>query len=83
MAVNTILEEEKLKNKRSHIYAFSSRTQLKGYFSAFLPSSELQSIMTSAHQNFAVREGATNRETELQYIKKCEIMILKKLRAGQ
>jgi len=76
----TIPKTNKEFRKRTHIYAFSNLKDLKNHFRIFIPPAEIEQSVADAHHNFVKRKGVSASETQLQFIKKCEINLLKKIR---
>ncbi|MFC1584019.1 hypothetical protein ACFL5V_00580 [Fibrobacterota bacterium] len=82
MEQDSYLEVKKEFRKRNNLYAFSSLKGLKNYFRQFMSAAEIESEVTKAHEGFVTRQEASPKETQLQFIKKCEVRLLKKLRKG-
>lgn len=69
-------------DKRNSTYVFSTMQGLKKYFSAHFTKKEIQAVILEAKKAFVVRGGILEDETQLQFINKCEVELLKQMRSG-
>ena len=76
------INKRKGADKRNNLYVFSNLRDLKKYFRQYMPAPEVEKIISTASQGFVTREGASRKETELQFIKKCEYIMVRKLRGA-
>jgi len=68
-------------DKRNSTYVFSSMSDLKKYFSGFFSKKEIQEVINDSKKAFIVRDGISEDETQLQFINKCEVELLKQVRS--
>lgn len=68
--------------RRTDRYTFTSRKALDRYFSAWLDKDEIEAIVESARTGFIVREGCGEELTRLQFLKKCEYALVRRIRSG-
>lgn len=71
-----------LDERRSSRYTFTSRKVLVRYFSSWLPEEEIEEIVEKAKTDFVTRQGYSEEETRLQFLKKCEYSLVRLLRSG-
>ena len=69
-----------MEQKRSSRYTFKSMRDLKSFFSEIVPKSVIESIIKEAERDFRKREGASRHTNKLQFIKKCEWLINRKIK---
>lgn len=69
--------------RRNDVYIFESEKDLISFFSRWLSKKEIKDICTASKKNFVTRHGCTKKETFLQYLKRCEFNIVKKIRKGE
>ncbi|MBF0432121.1 MAG: hypothetical protein HQK83_12630 [Fibrobacteria bacterium] len=74
------MAKNNFQKQRSSIYAFSSQKELKKYFKHFFSGKEIEQVLKTARKGFVERVGTPEEETELQFIKKCELILLHKVR---
>ncbi len=67
-------------DNRSQIYAFSKLSELKKYFGQFYPIDEINDVIENSKVNFKIRKNTSKKETQLQFIRKCEVALMTKLR---
>ena len=72
----------KLDERRTDRYTFTSLKALNRYFSAWLPEEEIEDLVNEAKGGFKTRNGCSDEETRLQFLKKCEYNLVRLLRSG-
>lgn len=71
-----------LDERRTNRYTFTSMKALQGYFSTWLAEEDIRQVVEDAKVGFIVRRGASQEETRLQFLKKCEYCMVRMLRSG-
>jgi hypothetical protein len=71
-----------LDERRTNRYTFTSMKALQGYFSTWLAEEDIRQVVEDARIGFVVRRGASQEETRLQFLKKCEYSMVRMLRSG-
>ncbi len=66
--------------RRSNLYAFSSLNSVKKYFQQFFSAEAIENEVETAREGFITRRGSSEKETQLQFVKKCEFRLLRKVR---
>jgi hypothetical protein len=70
----------KLDERRTDTYTFTSIKGIYQYFSSWLDKEEIKDIIEDAKSGFTHRSGASKEIDELQFIKKCEYLLVRTLR---
>ena len=71
-----------LDERRTDRYTFTTLKALEKYFRAWLPKDMIREQVERAKVGFVRRADASDEETRLQLIKKCEYMLVRLLRSG-
>lgn len=71
-----------LDERRTNRYTFTSMKALQSYFMTWLPEEEIAQMVENAKSGFVVRQGSSSEETRLQFLKKCEYLLVRELRSG-
>lgn len=72
-----------LDERRTDRYTFTSLKGLMKYFRAWMEKDEIQEVIDGAKKGFQARSGVSREVTELQFIKKCEYILVRLLRNGR
>lgn len=62
-------------DRRSNIYRFHTLLELLEHYSEFLSAQQMETVIRDSSQVFAERDWASEQETRLQFIKKCECIM--------
>src|SRR5262245_55868688 len=81
-AVPKAISTYALDERRTGRYTFTSMKALVNYFGTWLSEEEIDGMVKHAKIGFAIRSGATEEETRLQFLKKCEYSMVRLLRTG-
>ncbi|MBD3392084.1 MAG: hypothetical protein GF418_08410 [Chitinivibrionales bacterium] len=63
--------------RRHDSYAFTSERDLVNFFSASLPKKTVRKTIASVKADFVQRKLGTSREHKLQFLKKCEVELVR------
>ena len=69
-------------DKRNGTYVFSAMSDLKKYFYQYFSRSEIQDVINEAKKGFVIRQGIPEEESQLQFINKCEVELLNRVRSN-
>ena len=74
--------------RRNNIYRFHTLLELLDHFSEFLSAQQMEAVVRDAAKVFVERHWASEPETRLQFVKKCEyimeaLVTLKETASGQ
>jgi hypothetical protein len=58
--------------RRNNIYRFHTLLELLEHYSEFLSAQQMEAVIRDSARVFVEREWASDQETRLQFIKKCE-----------
>ena len=61
--------------RRTNIYRFHTLLELLEYFSEFLSAQQMEAVIRDSARVFMEREWASEQETRLQFVKKCEYLM--------
>ena len=61
--------------RRNDIYRFHTLLELLDHYSEFLSAQQLEAVIRDSAQGFQERDVASEQETRLQYVKKCEYIM--------
>ena len=76
------IADYRLDERRTDRYTFTTLKALVKYFMAWLPKELIKEKVELAKQGFVPRAGISEEETRLQFLKKCEYMLVRLLRSG-
>lgn len=62
-------------DRRNNIYRFHTLLELLEHFSDFLSAQQMEAVIRDSARVFVEREWASEQETRLQFIKKCEYLM--------
>jgi hypothetical protein len=66
-------------DRRKGTYSFACEKDLISFFSTTLPPQVVQSTIRECRSEYIQRDGTSEREQKLQFIRKCEIELLSQL----
>jgi hypothetical protein len=69
-----------MREQREPAYTFTSEEMLSEFFSRALPRAEIESVVETVRKGFIKRPGMPSRAHRLQFIKKCELELLRRAR---
>lgn len=69
-----------VEERRTDRYTFTSRKSLDRYFSAWVDVDEIEEVVEAARIGFVVRNGCDEALTRLQFLKKCEYSLVRRIR---
>jgi hypothetical protein len=69
-----------VEERRTDRYTFTSRKALDRYFSAWVDEDEIEEVVEAARIGFIVRKGCDEALTRLQFLKKCEYALVRRIR---
>ena len=61
--------------RRNNIYRFHTLLELLDHYSEFLSSQQMEAVIRDAAKVFVERHWASDQETRLQFVKKCEYIM--------
>ncbi|HLP40792.1 MAG TPA: hypothetical protein VK465_04735 [Fibrobacteria bacterium] len=61
--------------RRNDIYRFHTLLELLDHYSEFLSSQQMEAVIRDAAKVFVERHWASEQETRLQFVKKCEYIM--------
>lgn len=61
--------------RRNDIYRFHTLQEMLEYFSDFLSAQQMEAVIRDSARVFVEREWASEQESRLQFIKKCEYVM--------
>lgn len=61
--------------RRNNIYRFHTLLELLEHYSEFLSAQQMEAVIRDSARVFVEREWASEQETRLQFIKKCEYLM--------
>jgi hypothetical protein len=61
--------------RRNNIYRFHTLMELLDHFSEFLSAQQMEAVVRDAAKVFVERDWASEQETRLQFVKKCEYIM--------
>lgn len=67
-----LAKKDSKNDRRNDIYLFHTLFELLEYYAEFLSAQQMETVIRDSAQLFVERGSASERETRLQYIKKCE-----------
>jgi hypothetical protein len=62
-------------DRRNNIYRFLTLLELLDYYSEFLSAQQMEAVIRDSARVFVERDWASEQETRLQFIKKCECIM--------
>ena len=62
-------------DRRNNIYRFHTLMELLDHYSEFLSAQQMEAVIRDSARVFVERDWASEQETRLQYIKKCEYIM--------
>jgi hypothetical protein len=75
-------QDDPVEERRTNRYIFASMKALIRYFSPWYAAEDLEAVIREAQAGFVARQDASQEETHLQVIKKCEFILVQRLQAG-
>jgi hypothetical protein len=69
-----------VEERRTDRYTFTSRKALDRYFSAWVDEEDIEEVVEAARIGFVVRQGCDEELTRLQFLKKCEYALVRRIR---
>jgi hypothetical protein len=61
--------------RRNNIYRFHTLQEMLEHYSEFLSAQQMEAVIRDSARVFVEREWASEQETRLQFIKKCEYLM--------
>jgi hypothetical protein len=62
-------------DRRNNIYRFHTLLELLDHYSEFLSAQQMEAVIRDSARVFVERDWASEQETRLQFIKKCEYIM--------
>jgi hypothetical protein len=72
-----------INERRSQHYTFEKQKRLVNFFSGWMDKKKIRNIIQNAQNSFVIRDGASDEDTRLQFLKKCEYSLLKQMKYKQ
>jgi hypothetical protein len=66
---------ESASERRNDIYRFHTMLEMLDFYSEFLSAQQMEAVIRDSARVFAERDWASEQETRLQFIKKCEYIM--------
>jgi len=62
-------------DRRNNIFRFHTLLELLGHYSDFLSAQQMEAVIRDSARVFLERDWASEQQTRLQFIKKCEYIM--------
>ncbi len=62
-------------DRRNNIFRFHTLLELLGHYSDFLSAQQMEAVIRDSARVFVERDWASEQQTRLQFIKKCEYIM--------